>query len=196
MPQPSSTRQEPHPRELRPVYLTGEHLYIRALVLEDKQHAAAWFPSPFPINATRAEAFIKDVHKGEDPRTFHFVIARLENDEIVGGLKLWTTFRVGDIAFHMAPWLPDADELRAEALGLAVRWLRDDYELMTIGVALPADAPLSLAAAERAGMRQNARLREALARPGGRVDELWFQALNPRWIGQSADTEEAADAGA
>jgi RimJ/RimL family protein N-acetyltransferase len=192
LPHPSATRLEP--RDLRPAYLTGPHLYIRALLLDDKAHAAAWFPSPLPINAARAEEFIKDAFKGGSRGVHHFVIARLENDEIVGGLKFWTTFRVGTLTFHMAPWLPDADELRAEALGVAVRWLRDDFELMTIGVALPADAPLSLAAAERAGMRQNARLREALARPGGRVDELLFEALNPRWITPAAPQHtEAAD---
>jgi RimJ/RimL family protein N-acetyltransferase len=194
VPLPASTRLEP--RDLRPAYLTGPRLYIRALLLEDKQHAAAWHPSPFPINAARAEEYIKDVHKGESPRTYQFVIARLENDEIVGGLKLWTTFRVADLTFRMAPWLPDADELRAEALGIAVRWLRDDYELMTISVALPADAPLSLAAAEQAGMRQNARLREALARPGGRVDELLFEVLNPRWISPAKEQHTEADHGA
>jgi RimJ/RimL family protein N-acetyltransferase len=192
LPQPSAPRLEP--RDLRPAYLTGARLYMRALLLDDKAHAAAWHPSPFPINAARAEEYIKNVHKGESPRTFQFVIARLENDEIVGGLKLWTTFRVGNLTFQMAPWLPDADELRAEALGIAVRWLRDDFELMTISVSLPADAPHSLAAAEQAGLRQNARLREALARPGGRVDELMFEALNPRWISaDSARNTEATD---
>jgi RimJ/RimL family protein N-acetyltransferase len=176
--------------------LTGPRLYIRALLLDDKAHAAAWFPSPFPINAARAEEFIKDAHKGGSRGVHQYVIARLENDEIVGGLKFWTTFRVGTLTFRMAPWLTDADELRAEALSIAVRWLRDDFELMTIGVALPADAPLSLAAAEQVGMRQNARLREALARPGGRVDELLFEALNPRWITPVAPQHTEATDGA
>jgi RimJ/RimL family protein N-acetyltransferase len=192
LPLPALTRLEP--RDLRPAYLTGARLYIRALLLEDKAHAAAWFPSPFPINAARAEEYIKNVHKGESPRTYQFVIARVENDEIVGGLKLSTNFRVGNISFQMAPWLPDADELRAEALDMTLRWLRADFELMTLGVALPADATLSLAAVERAGLVQTARLREALARPDGRVDELWFHEHNHSWItGDGKDDKGAAD---
>lgn len=185
------------PRDLRPVYLTGERLYIRPLLLEDKDHAAAWFPSPYPINAVRAEEFIHDVHKGAPSREFHFVIARLDDDAIVGGVKLGMNSRVGDLAFRMAPWLPDADERRAEALTIAVRWLRADWELMTVTVELPADQPLTIAAAERAGMFQAVRLRQHVARPGGRVDLFWYQALNPRWVVPAdarAASEEAADA--
>jgi len=40
---------------VRAVYLTGEHLYIRAMVAADAACAAAWFDSPFPVNAVRAK---------------------------------------------------------------------------------------------------------------------------------------------
>jgi len=40
---------------MRAVYLTGEHLYIRAMVAADMERATAWFDSPFPVNAVRAE---------------------------------------------------------------------------------------------------------------------------------------------
>ena len=85
------------------------------------------------------------------------------------------------LRLHLAPWLDDADAWRAEALGLVVPWLRDEGEMMVISVAIDADQPRTLAAATALGMVETARLRERVARPGGRVDEFRYQALNPRW---------------
>ncbi len=44
---------------LRATYLTGERVYLRAMVAADKETAAAWFPSLFLVNASRAEAWLK-----------------------------------------------------------------------------------------------------------------------------------------
>jgi RimJ/RimL family protein N-acetyltransferase len=89
--------------------------------------------------------------------------------------------RTCDLTFEMAPWRDDADALRAEALGLLVRWLRDESELMVVAVQVPADQAATVAAAEAVGMVPNVRLREWFARPGGRVDCLLYEGLNPRW---------------
>jgi RimJ/RimL family protein N-acetyltransferase len=149
----------------------------------DKEHAAAWFNSPFPINATRAEQFLKEEHKGGwPPGPQHLALCRVDGDEIVGGatVRSWN-WRVAWLSLRMAPWVADADELRAEAVRLVIPWLRDEREFMVVRLPIAADEPATLAAAEAVGMVQAARLRERLARPGGRADQFFFEALNPRW---------------
>jgi RimJ/RimL family protein N-acetyltransferase len=168
---------------MRPVFLTGARIYLRPLLAGDKEHAAAWFASPFPINATRAETFLKKEHQGGwPPGPQHLAVCRTDNDEIVGGatVRSWN-WRIAWLAFHMAPWVAEADALRAEAVRVVVPWLRDERELMVVRLAIAADEAATLAAAEELGMVRGVRLRERLARPGGRVDQFFYEALNPRW---------------
>jgi RimJ/RimL family protein N-acetyltransferase len=171
--------------DLRPVYLSGPRVYLRAVVEADKERGAAWLDQTFPVNVARAEAALKEEHEGPWWRRAErrLVIALGEDDEVVGSalVSSHNANRTGRLRFQMAPWRDDADALRAEALGLLVHWLRDETELMTVTVELPADQPATIAAAEAFGMVRNARLRERFARPGARVDCLVYQALNPRW---------------
>lgn len=169
---------------MRAIYLTGETVYLRALVAADKETAGAWFPGPFPVNAARAEEWLKEAHTdlwgGNKPR--RYLIARVADDTTVGGVTLAQQgYRRGYLTFAMAPWRDDADTLRAEALRLIVTWVRDDLELMTLTVPIAADEAATLAAAEALGMQSNARLRAFIARPGGRVDRILYQALNAPW---------------
>lgn len=171
--------------DLRPVYLRGSHVYLRAMVEADKERGAAWLDETFPVNAGRAEAALKEEHEGRgwqrSSRRLAIVLA--EDDEVVGSARVSSHngYRTCRLALVLAPWRDDADPLRAEALGLLVRWLRDETELMVVTVELAADEPAMIAAADALGMVRNARLREWFARPGGRVDCLVYQALNPRW---------------
>ena len=174
---------------LRATFLTGDLVYIRALLLEDKEHATAWFRGPFPVNAARAEEFLRDEHKSLEPQEQHLAIVRTDGDEVIGGVTLWTDRRLAFLSFKMAAWIPDADQCRAEALRLLIPWLRDEAELMMTDVPIAADEPLSIAAAEALGMVRTATLRQWLARPYGRADEYHFEALNPKWR-----VEERADA--
>jgi len=155
------------------------------MVEADKEHGAAWLDETLPVNAGRAEAALKEDHEGPWWRRSgrRLAIALAEDDEVVGGAQVFSNDgqRTCQLEFAMAPWRDDADALRAESLGLLVRWLRDGNELMVVTVELPADETATIAAAEAVGMVRNARLREWFARPGGRVDCLVYQALNPRW---------------
>lgn len=172
---------------MRAIYLTGEHLYIRALVAADKDCAAAWFDSPFPVNAVRAEAWLKEAHASVDrPATLHYVIVRTADDAVIGGVTLQTDYRTGTLKLHIAPSLPDADALRAATLRILHPWLRDDLELMTFVLHIPADQSETMAAAEVLGMIPAVRLREAIARPDHRVDDLVYQALLTPWAVRDA----------
>jgi RimJ/RimL family protein N-acetyltransferase len=168
---------------MRVPYLTGETIYLRPLVAGDKETAAAWYPGPFPINAARAEDWLKEAHTElwsvSKPR--HYIIARAEDDVTVGSVTLRQQGgRRAFVSFAMAPWLDD-DALRAAALRIVVPWARDDLELMVLTVPIATDEPVTLAAAEALGLARAARLREYVARPGGRVDRFLYQALNAPW---------------
>jgi hypothetical protein len=57
---------------------------------------------------------------------------------------------------------------------------------MTFVLHIPADQPETIAAAEALGMIAGVRLREAIARPDQRVDELIYQALLTPWAVRDA----------
>jgi RimJ/RimL family protein N-acetyltransferase len=155
------------------------------MVEGDKKRGAAWLDETLPVNAATAEAALQKEHEGPwwKRSARRLAIALGEDDEVVGSALVtshdWQ--RTCRLAFAMAPWRDDADALRAEALGLLVRWLRDESELMTVTVEIAADQPASIVAAEALGMVRGGRLRERFARPGTRVDCFVYQALNPRW---------------
>lgn len=175
---------------MQPPYLTGERVYLRPMSMDDKERAAAWFDSPFPVDASRAEEVLKEEHKnpwnlGQMTR---LAVVRREDGQVVGGATIEPHGeRRAWLWFRMAPWLDHADELRADALRVAVRWLRDDFELMVVTVPIAADETATIAAAVEMGMAPGVRLRQARARPGGRVDLLYYQALNPRWEVRAGD---------
>lgn len=169
---------------MRAVYLTGEGVYLRAMIADDKATVATWFAGPFPSNATQGERWLNEAHTdvwvSNKPR--YLVIVRVADDVPIGGVSLMVRDnRRGQLHFAMAPWLVEADALQAEALRLIVPWVRDDLELMTLGLYLAADEPVTQAMAEGLGLRESARLREFVACPGGRVDRLFCQMLNAPW---------------
>jgi len=165
---------------MRIVYLTGERVYVRPLVLADKDSASAWHPGPFLMGAVQAEKVLKDDAAGPARR---LALVRSQTDEIVGSVKLTSNdgFWRCWLTFHMAPSTIDSDALRAEALRLIVRWLRDQVEVMVVSVEVAGDEAETIAAARDLGMTLGVRLREFVARAGCRVDRLTYQALNPRW---------------
>jgi RimJ/RimL family protein N-acetyltransferase len=169
---------------MRAVYLTGERVYLRALVADDRGTVATWFAAPFPSNAARGEDWLKEVHSDawSANKPHYLAIVRIEDDAPIGGVSLAIRgSRRGFLRFVMAPWLAEADRLRAEALRLIVPWVRDDLELMSFEMPVAADESATRAAAEELGLFEAARLREFVARPGGRVDRLMYQALNAPW---------------
>lgn len=167
------------------MFLRGSRVYLRAMVEADKERGAAWLDETFPVNAARAEAALKEEHEGpwwqRSARRLAVVLA--EADEVVGSVRVRSQdrSRTCRLSFAMAPWRDDSGALRAEALALLVHWLRDESEVMTVTVELPADEAETIAAAEAMGMVRSGRLREWFGRPGRRVDCLLYQALNPRW---------------
>ncbi len=168
-----------------PAYLTGYRLSLRAPVSSDAEVATAWFPSVFPVGAGRAESYLKDNLKSAwwPDRAFHLMIGRIADDRVVGGVVVEHPIGPGAIVtITIAPVFgPDErDGIQADTLRILIPWLLDEAEVLTVTVGIGADQPRSLAAAADLGMETAIRLREFLARPGGRVDFIQAQALHPR----------------
>jgi RimJ/RimL family protein N-acetyltransferase len=174
---------------MRPPYLTGVTIYLRALVSDDRDNPVAWHDSPFPINGEYADELLQEMHQNPwQPMSLSLAVVRREDEEVIGGVTVnWPGRRVATFRVHLAPTVANPDALRAEVLRLAIPWLRDETELMTVTVSIPADNAKSIAAAEGLGMTPAVRLREAIARPEGWVDLMTYQALNPRWAVAEAD---------
>lgn len=165
---------------MKAIYLSGDVVYLRAMVEEDKDHAMAWVGVPFPVNAARAEELLKERHKQFFPQTRYLAICRTEGDEIIGGAKIQFRLRTASLSLQTAPWLDDAEQLQSEALRLLIPWLRDEWDLMVITLRFPDDLPELRATCEELGMLHTGTFREFYARPGGRANQLIYEALNPK----------------
>jgi RimJ/RimL family protein N-acetyltransferase len=174
---------------MRPPYLTGETIYLRALVADDRDEPLAWHAGSFPINSARAGQLLEEMHDSPwEPETIQLAIARRADDQVIGSITVERHGgRTGTLAVHIAPTCPESNAIEAETLGIAVPWLRDEMELMVVTVRIAADQDVVIAAAESLGLDATARLREAIARPVGRIDLLVYQALNPRWAVEDDD---------
>ncbi|HAX25553.1 MAG TPA: hypothetical protein DEU95_08760 [Chloroflexi bacterium] len=184
---------------MRVSYLTGTVVAFRPLVMGDKAVASAWHPSPYPIDASRAEEWLKEKHKSFWSREAHYALVRIEgaatpeasDDEIVGSARIWSDARHASVAFHIAPWVEDAGAIRADAIRVIVPWLHEEREMLVTTLELAADDREGIAAAEAAGMDQTGRLRQHFARPSGRTDKLYYQKVNRLW---RFEDEEAGNA--
>lgn len=166
---------------MRAVYLTGDDFYLRAMVLDDKDHAVAWFHSLIPMDPVAAESKLKKLHElgWDEPDEMYLAIVRSSDDQVIGSaLIARENQHIARLHIRCAPTLQQGESLRAKVLELLVRWLRDEREKMVMRIEIPEDEPLMLAAAERLGMEPATRMREYVARPGGRVDALGYEALN------------------
>lgn len=167
--------------ELRPLYLTGDLVYLRAHVEEDKNCAMAWHPGPFPINSARAEEILKEWHKEFWPKTRHFAVCLVENDEVVGGITINLWQRNADIEMHTAPWLDNGPEIQGDMMKIVTPWLSVEWDMVAVTFVLPSDQPETIKVAEELELEHTATFREFYARPGGeRADQLIYQKLNPR----------------
>jgi RimJ/RimL family protein N-acetyltransferase len=168
---------------VRPIYLTGERVSVRAMVASDKDRTVAWYNSPFPVHAAFGERYLNEIHQSlwEAPRR-QYAIVRTDNEEVLGGvtIRFSSQDRKCRIQMHMAPLLEDADNLQSDALRLLLPWLLDDHNMRRVDVTIPANEIVTIAAAEDLGMFEGVRLREFFRRPGGRVDALIYQRLNPK----------------
>jgi hypothetical protein len=168
---------------MRAVYLTGEEFYLRAMVLDDKDHAAAWLGSVLPVSVKAAEKLLEEAHEvgWDEPPVMHLAVVRKSDDEIIGGVAIEDQARrLAWLSIYSAPSLENGEQLRADVLRLVVPWLRDELEILVTRVEIPEDEVTLISAAEELGMLPATRLRQFKARASGRLDMLGYEALNPK----------------
>lgn len=166
---------------MRAIFLTGERVYLRGMVDEDKSSAIGWHDTVFPVNAAFAEEQLKEQHKEMwDVPKRQLAIVRAEDDAVIGGATVgFGGDRRAEIRLHTAPLLENSDAIQADALRLLVPWLLEEHNMRRVDVDLAADHEASIAAARELGMFEGVRLREFFHKRGKRVDALIFQVLNP-----------------
>lgn len=171
---------------MRATYLTGEHIYLRALTKADAAVTTAWRQSPFPMAQEPAEKELEDDHKNLwQKRQFLYAICRRDTDAVVGSVKLglWAQLRVF-LSFKFADYL-DADAAACysrEALRLTVDWQTGESERPIVIVIVPAWESAMIAEAEQIGMERMVRFRQHLVRDGERHDMYLYQYIRPDWV--------------
>jgi hypothetical protein len=167
---------------LKTTYLSGERVYLRGMIDDDKSSTIAWYGSDFPVNEAFGERKLKDLHQSIwDTSTFQLAIVRTDNDTLIGGVLVNFAARDRKASFElqMAPLLDDADDLRAEAIRLVIPWLIEDHNMRRADVMLAGDQETSIATALELGMFEAVRLRGFWRTRQGRVDGLIYQIFNP-----------------
>lgn len=167
------------------IWLRGERIGFRAPRLDDAAHATQWVGGPFPMNAVHAEELLRRTETdawGEGPVN-RLMTIDLASDEIAGSVVIERKgSRNTELTVHWAPTLrrEDRDAFVTEGLALLVPWLFDELGALTLRVELADDDAAMKAAASTAGLQETVRYPEFVARPNGRVDLLWYMAINPR----------------
>ncbi|MBA2753195.1 MAG: GNAT family N-acetyltransferase [Chloroflexia bacterium] len=173
-------------------YLSTPRFVVRPSGTDDAGAAAAWLPLPFPIGRERGEATLREANAApwghQDP--LDLLVCRRRDGVVLGAFRLTgVAGRTGTCRLTVGPAVaPDeGDAIRGDLIPVIIGWMRDELDLMTVGLWLPSDDDRSIAAAESAGMTSAVRLREHVARPGGRVDLLRYEILGRPWTVPAAD---------
>lgn len=171
---------------MRATYLTGDHVYLRALTKDDAAQTAAWRQSSFPMATVPAEKELEEAHKDIwQKRQFLYAICRRETDEIVGSVKLgaWAQMRAF-LSFKFADWLSADDHaaVSREALRLTVEWQTGENERPIVIAIVPAWEEAMMVEAAAIGMERMVRFRQHLVRNGERHDMYLFQYIRPDWL--------------
>lgn len=167
-------------------FLTGAKLGLRHPVVGDARHATSWYEGPFPINRQQAEALLRatETHAwGSAPET-RLIADSVADGTTVGGAVVERQHdRIGKIGLSAAIWHSAAvrDGIHADILELLVPWMLGELDLMVVTVDVPADHGVTIERAVSLGLGEVVRLREHVRRPGGRVDLLTFEIINPAW---------------
>ena len=171
---------------MRATYLTGEHIYLRAMLKSDAQTALAWRHSPLPMSAVGAEKELEEAHKEMwGARQSLYAICRRDTDELVGSVKIatWSPLNAW-VSFKLADWLT-ADEigrLGREALRLTLQWQSGEGERPVVIAIIPAWEEAWIAEAEANGMERMVRFRQHLLHHGERHDLFIYQYIRPDWL--------------
>lgn len=180
----------PEPGYAGQTYLVGNEVYLRGIEKDDAKIAMSWRPTLHPVSPENTEKWIEEtLAKNDDQITL--AIVRKADDRVVGsvtvhldGMHQWVDATVDRL------YEERGQAWKAEGITLAAGWLVDERGQPAVGVELPADETVVIAAVEAFGMRQTARFREMYERDGVRVDRLLYEYLSPVWVANLGDPND------
>ena len=187
-------------------YLATDHYALRPLTADDAATASAWLPSPFPVGPAAAARWLEEHHRWspwDDPAELWLAVERIGDGRetvVLGSVRVLSPRgRTVDAIAHLDPSLPPAaqDAALAGVVTIVVPWVMGELEAWSLTVPIPDDRPAARAAAGQLGLVPTVRLREALARPGGRSGLWWYQAFReelPRPAGDVQPWQGCGDA--
>ena len=196
---PRPPERTPDPRIFRAegqTFLVGETIFLRGLEEEDAQRASGWRDSPYPINAERAGELIKEQVEKQAPGQRFLVACRRSDGEPVGSLTLRRDAgNVPDtrLSLHADPARPDGERIRAEMLGLIVRWGFGEAELPKLVLNLNDDQTTLRGRAEAFGLRRGALWRDGVWRDGQWRDRVRYEGFHPAWLATLGDPGTGID---
>jgi RimJ/RimL family protein N-acetyltransferase len=175
-------------------FLVGETIYVRGIEEGDAKAVTAWRETLFPTSTARAETIIKeDLPKEWGQRKNTMMLVRKSDDRVVGSVITRSGWPPGtDVAFRIDPLIGNAAQLKAEAVALVIPWMAEENQKPVLWVDVASDETEVIAAAEKIGMREVARFREAYWRNGQRRDQVGLEYLNPKWVANLGDPNEIA----
>lgn len=165
-------------------WLTGEHVGLRAPLLDDVEHAERWYIGEDVTDEATVRRALENresIPWGGNP-VITLVILDLESREITGGVMATRSAnRVCRLELNVPDMRGGREATLRETLALVVPWLLDEVGVMSVVIETPADDGEMIRAAEAAGMVEAVRRREHLVRPTGRVDVLQMERVNLDW---------------
>lgn len=171
-------------------FLVGEHVYVRAIEIQDAKYGQSWTKSIFPRATTRYEKWIKE-ELPKEKRSNTYIILRKADDVPVGSIRTWKYEPTTYLSVHVDPLYGERGKTwLAEALRLTIPWFVDEQQRPRIALRLASDEHQVIEALHAIGARQTARFREMLRTWGGRVDALDFEYLNRDWVERLGDPAE------
>lgn len=166
------------------VWLRGHIVGLRAPVQSDAGEVNVWYDGDPPLTPEEAEALLvsgERVPWGNNP-VMRLIVVSLSDGIVLGSVMIYRfQSRTSRLELTLNARRIDRDGVQREVLSMVVPWLVDEIGLMTVTMRIADDDGPMIAAALQAGMRQAVQLREAVARPSGRVNLLIFERVNVQW---------------
>ena len=196
---PAAPETRPDPRIFAAegqAFLVGDTIFLRGLEEEDAVRALGWRASPYPITSERAGELIREQTENGQPGTRFLVACRRGDPLPVGSLTMrrWPdNTPEASLDLYADPAFSEAERVKAETLGLIVRWGFDEGEIGKFAVRFDDDQAVLREAAEGLGLRRAALWREAVWRNGRWRDSVMYEAFNPAWIPRLGDPGRGID---
>ena len=166
------------------VWLRGRTVGLRAPVRADAGEVNVWYGGDPPLTPDEAETLLATEERvpwGHNP-VMRLMIVTLSDGNVLGSVVVHRSQRrTSRLELAVGTRRCHREDVQREVLCIVIPWLLSEVALMTVTIRIASDDEPLIEAALQAGMKEAVRLREAVARPDGRVDLLIVERVNEQW---------------